>query len=373
MAAASSCWSAGASRQSRSGGAGFAACHPDSAAAGSRASRSRPARESGTALAAAGHGRTSPRVACRPVSRRRSPACGWVSPSASHAASSSAVSRPGRTTRPFGRLATARSRRATAGMPPVVPATHTGVSGGASAQACAWASSRATCRAAGFIRPCSASQSGHIAVTIRRKASVLPQCSAWAASAASGRACARSISARSASSIKAASSLASRHAPSALRGAPLAPCSARIIRLSAARRGIGSTAGGTSSAPASVSGTSSSAPNAVMRGSSSGAPSVARRNASASARAARRVGSMMSPRDASSRSPPRASQAAASASRNGACAGMVNRFTAYRRWRACAGRFRRPPGRPVWTGGTTTRHAPPRAAARRPAPGPRPG
>ena len=71
-----------------------------------------------------------------------------------------AVSRPGRTTAPLGRPATIRSRRATAGMPPVVPATNTGSAGGLACQASAWASSSATWRAAGFISPCSASHVG---------------------------------------------------------------------------------------------------------------------------------------------------------------------------------------------------------------------
>ena len=81
-------------------------------------------------------------------------------------------SSPGRTTSPFGRCATTLSNRATAGMPPVAPATSTGSAGGACSQARAWASSSATRLAAEFIRPCSDSQAGQVVVTICRKSSV---------------------------------------------------------------------------------------------------------------------------------------------------------------------------------------------------------
>ena len=74
--------------------------------------------------------------------------------------SSIAVSTAGSSTRPFGRRATTRSKRATAGMPAVVPATRISCGGGARSQAAACAFSSATWRAAGFIRPFSARQAG---------------------------------------------------------------------------------------------------------------------------------------------------------------------------------------------------------------------
>ena len=96
-----------------------------------------------------------------------------------------AAARPAR----FCIRATTPSNRATAGMPAVVPAISTGSSGGSSSHARACACSRATCRAAGFITPFSASQSGQMSVTMCRNFSVCAQCAAYSGSAASGRRC----------------------------------------------------------------------------------------------------------------------------------------------------------------------------------------
>ncbi len=71
-----------------------------------------------------------------------------------------------------------RSRAATAGTAPVMPAAHTGSAGGASAHASACARSSAACRAAGFISPRSASHAGQARVTMSRNRSVTCQCSA---------------------------------------------------------------------------------------------------------------------------------------------------------------------------------------------------
>ena len=257
----------------------------------------------------------------------------------------------------------------------MAPSSHTGSAGGVCAHAAAWASSSAALRAAGLLSPCSSSQRGQVAVTMRRNSTVTAQWAANSGSAASGRRAARSISARSASSISAASSAASAQARSAVSGAPWAPPIARISRANAASRNDGSTAGGRSSAPASASGASSSAPSAVMRGSTSARPPETRRNASASARAARRVGSRISPRATASGSavPARSSQAAATASRNGASGGRVNRFILSRRCDSRAARLPPRPDRPGWTDGTTARRAPRPSAARPQAPCPTPG
>ena len=259
-------------------------------------------------------------------------------------------------------------------MPAVVPAISTGWSGGWSCQARACASSKATIRAAGFIRPLSANQAGQAWVTISRNFRISAQCAAWAASTASGKVRRRSISARSASSIKAARSPASSQARSAVRGAPDEPRAARISRVSAARRCIGSTAGGRSTAPVSANGTSSIPPNAAMRGSSSGWPSEARKKASAKDRADRRVGSRIRPcalaiGALTSVSPSRASHPAAIASRNDVDGGILKRFNAMAS--ACR-RSGEPPGCPphrtgraAWTDGTTARHARRHAGGRR--------
>ena len=180
MATASSCWSA-AARRDKPGWPPTAtageARQASSAIAGSSA-RLSSATRSGGVTDGASQAVTSPRRAPSAVSRRRRPACGWESSSASQAASSNARSSPGSTTRPPGMRDTTRSKRATAGMPPVDPAASVGYSGGWSAQARACASSRATWRAAGFIRRLSASHAGQDVVTISRKRSVMPQC--WA-------------------------------------------------------------------------------------------------------------------------------------------------------------------------------------------------
>ena len=79
---------------------------------------------------------------------------------------------------PFGMPATTRISRATALMPPVVPATITGQPGGHSDQAAAWASSSLMPRSAASSRPLSASQAGQAVVTMRRNSMVRLQCSA---------------------------------------------------------------------------------------------------------------------------------------------------------------------------------------------------
>ena len=177
MAKASSCWSAGARRDSPAGSAVNGSRHVPRALAGSRARCSTAVRLGGAA-AAAGCGWTSPRRASSPFSSRRRPDCGWLSSSASHEASGSARSRPGSTTCPRGSPATTRNSRATAGMPPVEPAAKIRPAGAVCCQARACASSNCTCRAAGFISPCSDSQSGQARVTMVRNVSVMPQC--WA-------------------------------------------------------------------------------------------------------------------------------------------------------------------------------------------------
>ncbi len=214
----------------------------------------------------------------------------------------------------------------------------------------------------------------------------MDQCAAKSGSAASGRRSARSMPARSASSIRAAKSRASIQARSADLGAPPSPFIARIKAANAARRRIGSTAGGRSRAPSSVRGASSSAPSAVIRGNNSGRPLDTRRNDSARARAARRVGRRISPWLMASGSShscgvrslvrplavvlPPASQNVANASRKGTCGGMLKRFSA-----AAIARRRSPappesvrlPANPVGWRDETKRHRAPRPAADRPA------
>ena len=355
-----------------------------SACSGSSARDSVHTRPAGqlTASAAGFQCARSPRRAPIRSSNRASPACGWLSGSASQSASASCSSTPCNTTCPCGMPAIARSSAATAGLAVVKPAAQIGGAASSWAHALAWARSSAICRAAGLPSPFSASHCGHAAVTICRNRSVSCQCCANP-SAASGRVCARSHSARSASSISSASACASGQAWSSVGAVPNCRPAFSTSPLSNASRRIGSIAGARSSQPPSASGASSSAPIAEIRGSSITRPSATRRNASDNARAARRVGSRMMPRasaNGSSVAPTLAIQRVAITSRNGrfwatrASLGAICMPPRVRWWVARiagrAARARSPRGRRGATGGTRDRHAPSHGSGRSHSPRP---
>ena len=124
MAAASSCWSAGARRLMPSRGCGGSPRQACRELAGSRARPSvRSVRRHGR-WRLEQPGLRSPLVAPRPDRRRRRPACGWGVFDSFQVASSIVVSTAGSNTRPLGRRATTRSKRVTAWMPAVTPATR---------------------------------------------------------------------------------------------------------------------------------------------------------------------------------------------------------------------------------------------------------
>ena len=254
--------------------------------------------------------------------------------------------------------------------------------GGVCSQAAACAFSSATWRAAGFIRPFSARYRGQAAVTMCRNCSVARPVRGVGGVGGVGQGGRRGRSRR----VPPRPSGGPVRRPAARRGRRCGArrrrrAGARIRRASAARRWAGSTAGGRSSAPASASGASSSAPRAVMRGSSSGAPLAARRNARPGR--GRRGGWAAGSGHAHVQRVRRALPASpARRHRAGAGAAGASQSSARDGWRGLiasppsagpAARIRRPPGRTAWRGGTTARHAPPRAAGRLRSRGPRPG
>ncbi len=139
-----------------------------------RAVRSGPAPPSGQSI-------TSARVASSFCNSKAMPCWGWVASSITAPQSSSARTRssPGRTTMPWGKVATVAIRCAVAGMDPVDPAAMTGWVGGDARHNSAWDNSRRLRRSAGSIRPLSAKCAGHALRMIFRKSSVTPQWSAY--------------------------------------------------------------------------------------------------------------------------------------------------------------------------------------------------
>ena len=104
-----------------------------------------------------GQGRTSPRVASEAVSKRRRPACGWESSSASQVSSSIAVSRAGSTTRPLRQPGDHAQQAGDGGDAGGGAGDQDRIVGGACFPGGGLRFSSATWRAAGFIRPFSAS------------------------------------------------------------------------------------------------------------------------------------------------------------------------------------------------------------------------